>query len=83
MEKSCMIQNNQERKIIEAQLRELEKRLEKAEKRQPDPNQKYSRASLKKMISRLHEELAELARSEENTQTIEPTAAVTREVTDT
>ena len=78
-----MIQNDQERKIVEAQLRELEKRLEKVEKCQPYPNQKYSRASLKKMISRLHEELAELARSEEKAQTIEPTAAVTREVTNT
>ena len=45
-----MIQNDQERKIVEGQLRELEKRLEKVEKRQPYPNQKYSRASLKKMI---------------------------------
>ena len=77
-----MIQNEQERKIVEEQLRELEKRLEKVEKCQPYPNQKYSRASLKKMISRLHEELAELTQSEEEAQTIEPTAAVIREVTD-
>ena len=78
-----MIQNEQERKIVEEQLRELEKRLEKVEKCQPCPNQKYSRASLKKMISRLHEELAELTQSEEEAQTIEPTATVIREVTDT
>lgn len=75
-----MIQSNQEHKIIKEQLRELEKRLEKVEKRQPYPNQKYSRASLKKMISRLHEELAQF---EQNAQTIKPTVAVTREVTDT
>ena len=75
-----MIQSNQEHKIIKEQLRELEKRLEKVEKRQPYPNQKYSRASLKKMISRLHEELAQF---EQNSQTTKPTAAVTREVTDT
>ena len=77
-----MIQNEQERKIVEEQLRELEKRLEKVEKCQPYPNQKYSRASLKKMISRLHEELAayQLVQSEEETQIIEPTAAVIREV---
>ena len=43
-----MIQNEQERKIVEEQLRELEKRLEKVEKCQPYPNQRYSRASLKK-----------------------------------
>ena len=77
-----MIQNDQERKIVEGQLRELEKRLEKVEKRQPYPNQKYSRASLKKMISRLHEELAayQLVQSEEETQIIEPTTATIREV---
>ena len=75
-----MIQNNQERKIVEGQLRELEKRLEKVEKCQPYPNQQYSRASLKKMISRLHEELAELTQSEEEVQTIEPTVATIREV---
>ena len=75
-----MIQNDQERKIVEGQLREIEKRLEKVEKRQPYPNQKYSRASLKKMISRLHEELAELTQSEEETQIIEPTTATIREV---
>ena len=75
-----MIQNDQERKIVEGQLRELERRLEKVQKRQPYPNQKYSRASLKKMISRLHEELAELTQSEEEAQTIEPTAATIREV---
>ena len=75
-----MIQNNQERKIVEEQLRELEKRLEKVEKCQPYPNQKYSRASLKKMISRLHEELAELTQSEEEVQAIESTAATIREV---
>ena len=77
-----MIQNEQERKIVEEQLRELEKRLEKVEKCQPYPNQKYSRASLKKMISRLHEELAadQLAQSEEETQIIEPTTATIREV---
>ena len=75
-----MIQSNQEHTIIKEQLRELEKRLEKVEKRQPYPNQKYSRASLKKMISRLHEELAQF---EQNSQTIKPTAAATREVTDT
>ena len=75
-----MIQNEQERKIVEEQLRELEKRLEKVEKCQPYPNQKYSRASLKKMISRLHEELAELTQSEEEVQAIESTAATIREV---
>ena len=77
-----MIQNEQERKIVEEQLRELEKRLEKVEKCQPYPNQKYSRASLKKMISRLHEELAayQLVQSEEETQIIEPTTATIREV---
>ncbi len=77
-----MIQNEQERKIVEEQLRELEKQLEKVEKCQPYPNQKYSRASLKKMISRLHEELAayQLAQSEEETQIIEPTTATIREV---
>lgn len=52
MVKSCggatMIQNDQERKIVEGQSRELEKRLEKARKCQPYPNQKYSRANLKK-----------------------------------
>ena len=77
-----MIQNDQERKIVEEQLRELERRLEKVQKRQPYPNQKYSRASLKKMISRLHEELAayQLVQSEEEAQTIEPTTATIREV---
>ena len=79
-----MIQNDQERKIVEGQLRELERRLEKVQERQPYPNQKYSRASLKKMISRLHEELEayQLARSEEDTQITEPTTATIREVTD-
>ena len=48
-----MIQNDQERKIVERQLRELEKRLEKVRKRQPYPNQKYSRASLKKMMAHI------------------------------
>ena len=77
-----MIKNDQERKIVEGQLRELEKRLEKVRKRQSYPNQKYSRASLKKMISRLHEELAayQLMRSEEDTQITEPTTATIREV---
>ena len=82
MVKSFMIQNDQERKIIEEQLQELEKRLEKVEKCQPYPNQKYSRASLKKMISRLHEELAKLTQSEGEAQITEATAAVIREVTD-
>lgn len=79
-----MIQNDQERKIVEGQLRELEKRLEKVQKHQSYPNQKYSRASLKKMISRLHEELEayQLARSEEGTQITEPTTATIRDVTD-
>ena len=77
-----MIKNDQERKIVEEQLQELEKRLEKVQKRQPYPNQKYSRASLKKMISRLHEELAAyyLARSEADIQITEPTTATIRDV---
>lgn len=76
-----MIQNDQERNIVERQLQELEKRLEKVQKGQLYPNQKYSRASLKKMISRLHEKLAayQLARSEEDTQITEPTTATIRE----
>ena len=77
-----MIKNDQECKIVEGQLRELERRLEKVQKCQPYPNQKYSRASLKKMISRLHEELAayQSARSEEETQIAEPTTATIRDV---
>ena len=72
-----MIQNEQERAIVEGQLRELEKRLEKVEQSQPYPNQQYSRASLKKMISRLHEELAQ---SGQDAQTLEPIVVMTRGV---
>jgi len=75
-----MIQNDQEYRIVEGQLRDLEKWLERVEQAPPYPNQKYSCVSLQKMIDRLCEELSAYrrARPGEGPYTIESTADVMR-----
>ena len=75
-----MIHNDQEYRIVEGQLQDLEKWLEKVEQSPPYPNQKYSCASLQKMIDRLREELAtyQSAQLGKKVDTIKSTTAVTQ-----
>ena len=64
-----MIANPVEYKIAEQELHDLEKRLDRLQESHPIGSKGFTKAGIRKMISRLHEELAVYEGSEEARQT--------------
>jgi hypothetical protein len=53
-----MINSLQEYELAKSELRDLEARLEKLQREHPIPEKGLTKAGIRKMIARLHEELA-------------------------
>ncbi len=64
-----MIANPVEYKMAEQELHDLEKRLNRLQGSHPIGSKGFTKAGIRKMISRLHEELAVYEGSEEARQT--------------
>ncbi len=60
-----MISNVQEYEKVQAELRHMEDWLARLHQQHPAPNKGLTKAGIRKMISRLHEELAEFERTQE------------------
>jgi len=64
-----MIANPVEYEMAERELHDLEKRLERLQGSHPIGSKGFTKAGIRKMIARLHEELAAYEGSEEARQT--------------
>ena len=64
-----MIANPVEYEKVEQELRDLEKRLVRLQESHPIGSKGFTKAGIRKMIARLHEELAVYEGSEEARQT--------------
>ena len=64
-----MIANPVEYEMAERELHDLERRLERLQKSHPIGTKGFTKAGIRKMIARLHEELAAYEGSEEARQT--------------
>lgn len=60
-----MITNTVEYEMAERELRDLEKRLERLQESHPIGSKGFTKAGVRKMIARIHEELAVYEGSEE------------------
>ncbi|MCU0875509.1 MAG: hypothetical protein MUE50_24520 [Pirellulaceae bacterium] len=60
-----MITNTVEYEMAERELRDLEKRLERLQESHPIGSKGFTKAGIRKMIARIHEELAVYEGSEE------------------
>ena len=60
-----MIKNTVEYEMAERELRDLEKRLERLQESHPIGSKGFTKAGVRKMIARIHEELAVYEGSEE------------------
>jgi hypothetical protein len=67
-----MIANVDEYRKAEEELRVLEKRLARLQQSHPFGSKGFTKAGIRKMIARLHEELALYEGSEESKQSIPP-----------
>ena len=64
-----MITNSVEYEKAEQELRDLEQRLERLQESHPIGSKGFTKAGIRKMIARLHEELAVFEGSEEARET--------------
>lgn len=60
-----MITNTVEYEMAERELRDLEKRLERLQESHPIGSKGFTKAGIRRMIARIHEELAVYEGSEE------------------
>jgi hypothetical protein len=67
-----MIANADEYQKVQAELRDLEARLERLQRDHPLGSKGFTKAGLRKMIARLHEELGAFEGSQEVRRAVPP-----------